>query len=154
MIIDKRLMAVQTVVIVICIIGIAVLVSDLFVGGVQDSELRICHRLNVVRAQENRNNEATYNFDRADYTFDQLFISALQSSLPTITDKKQKAETIAFISDLTATANSLDASAHEISWIPLTNCHAAVYTDTPAPQPVLFSMKLPPASAFSTGPGN
>ena len=101
----------------------------------QHVELRACHRLNIVRANDNRN-------QFADYKFDQLFIHLIQdTSKAAPKTHGQQRLTNEFLGGLKA-----QASAKE--WIPLTNCPAAVYKALVAPTPIKFSHKYPPHDAL------
>lgn len=115
------------------------------------SQLRSCHRLNVIRVSENRSHLDDYNFYKT--TAHLLDISLGQPSAPnpdlSVTQHKEDLGLIrSFIVQLVA-----DAADKE--WTPLTECYPAV--DFPVtyvtPEPVKFSVEMPPPGALEVGSG-
>ena len=51
----RLLLVVRSVLIVLVAAGISALIATLIVRGQNEAELRACHRLNIVRADENQN---------------------------------------------------------------------------------------------------
>lgn len=119
----------------------ALAASRAAVRDIQQSELRTCHRLNIVRASQNRNQLAAWRFDT-------LFVSLMKATVssPRLSPAQRRA-TRTFVRALREEANAR-------SWVPLTDCPKAVYTSTPAARPIPFSKMLPPHGALFLGPNN
>jgi hypothetical protein len=108
------------------------------------SQLRACHRLNIVRAEDNRSQLVDYGLFTA--TADLIARAVAHPEHPATT--RQKAAADAYLDRIRD-----DDLAKE--WTELTKCgpatyHAATYI---APTPVPFAIRLPPMRALHVGPG-
>ncbi len=135
-----RVETLRLLVLIFCAVGLSYFIAQRIVMGVQTTEIRSCHRLNILRSDDNRNQLADYNFDK-------LFITLIARSARMTQTRAQARLTAEFVEGLHAQA---DAKA----WIPLTNCYRAVYANVPAPQPIAFGVRLPPRSALVLGKEN
>lgn len=117
--------------------------SQRAVAAISGEERRGCHKLNVFRAESNRN-------QLADWRFDTLFIGLIDAGLKHQTNSvkrtsSQTQETMAFIQSLRRAA---DAKA----WVPLATCPESI--NEASPRAILFQQQLPPRSALVLGPHN
>jgi hypothetical protein len=119
--------------------------------SLRTAQLRSCHRLNVIRAEDNRS-----HFD--DYRFDSTLAALLRISLaqPQEPDRRlspsQQAGDRHLVDEFTS---GLEADAKDKQWTELAKCVPA--TDDPLtyvpPSPIPFSKQLPPPSTLTVGPG-
>lgn len=117
--------------------------------GVSESQLRVsqlraCHRLNIVRAEDNRSQLVDYRLFTA--TADLIAAAVAHPEHPST--RQQKAGAEAYLARIRG-----DVLAKE--WTELTKCgpatyHASVYV---APTPVPFAVRLPPTRALHLGRG-
>lgn len=108
------------------------------------SQLRACHRLNIVRAEDNRSQLVDYRLFTA--TADLIAAAVAHPEHPAT--RQQKAGAEAYLARVRG-----DALAKQ--WTELTKCapatyHAGTYI---APVPVSFARQFPPARALHLGPG-
>lgn len=117
-------------IVLVLLLGIAVLEQGVTQGTFRVASLRACHRLNIERARNNRN-------QLHDYQLFSLTIQLIGASLKHPTQPTTPAERKQAGQYLTSIEDAVKAK----EWVPLTSCYPAV--DRPslyvAPDPVPFS---------------
>lgn len=108
------------------------------------SQLRACHRLNIVRAEDNRSQLQDYRL----FTATAGLIGAAIAHPTQPSTSAQRATARAYLA-------GIDGDALAKEWTELTKCrpatfHASTYI---APNPIPFARELPPARALHLGPG-
>jgi predicted acetyltransferase len=114
------------------------------VNELRVSQLRGCHRLNIVRAEDNRSQLQDFQLFTA--TADLLDRAIAHPEHPATSQQKTAAESyLARIKD--------DALGKE--WTPLSQCYRATYHPLVyvEPAPVPFARTLPPPDALHLAPG-
>lgn len=115
------------------------------------SQLRSCHRLNVIRVSENRSHLDDYNFYKTTAHLLHVVLDQPAAPNPSLTTAEH-AEDLGLVHRF---VGQLKADAADKEWTPLTLCAEAVDypVSYPTPQPVKFSVELPPATALEVGAG-
>jgi hypothetical protein len=114
------------------------------VNELRTSQSHGCHRLNVVRAEDNRSQLHDFGL----FTATAALVSTAIEHPQQHSTRAQRAKAAAYLAKIQG-----DALAKE--WTPLTLCapatyHPATYVE---PKPIPFSKRLPPPQALRVGPG-
>jgi hypothetical protein len=115
------------------------------------SQLRACHRLNVVRAQDNQSHYDDFKFDTSLALLLRVALAQPQTPNPALSRVEQEEN----LRRVDSFVGGLGRYAKDKQWTPLTRCYPATYHPLRyvAPTPVPFAKRPPPHSALYVGPG-
>lgn len=121
------------------------------VNELRVSQLRACHRLNVVRVQDNQSHYDDYKFDTSLAVLLRVALAQPQTPNPALTRGEQTEN----LERVDSFVEGLERYAKDKEWTPLTKCYPATYRPLTyvAPSPVSFGKGLPQRSALHVGPG-
>ena len=128
----------------VAVIGVLVLEQGVTNRTFRVAQLRSCHRLNILRAEDNRSQ--LHDFEL--YSLTLTLLEGAVARAPQTESAEARREAVAYLAAIRG-----DLLGKE--WVPLASCPAAV--DHPAtyrtPTPIPFAKATPPASALTVGPG-